>query len=178
MPLFQKQLAAGGPLTVTHPEITRYFMTIPEAVQLILQAASMGMRDGTDHGKIFVLDMGEPIKIVDLAKQVIRLSGKRPDIDIAIQFVGLRKGEKLYEELLHGGEDHVPSPQKGLLLATPRAAELGILRRDIDTMADAASLGDTNRALQTLKNCVPEYHPDHPIPSTPDMSAQGAVAHR
>jgi O-antigen biosynthesis protein WbqV len=160
VPLFQKQLAAGGPLTVTHPDITRYFMTIPEAVQLILQAAAMGVRDAGDRGKIFVLDMGEPIKIVDLARQMIRLSGRRPDIDVKIAFVGLRPGEKLFEELLHDREELLPSPQKGVLLAMPRAAELQLLRRDIEALAQFAATGDREAALATLCRCVPEYVPD------------------
>lgn len=160
VPLFQKQLAAGGPLTVTHPDITRYFMTIPEAVQLILQAAAMGIRDGGDRGKIFVLDMGEPVKIVDLARQLIRLSGKRPDIDVKIKFVGLRPGEKLYEELLHSREELVPSTQKGLLLGMPRAAELQLLRRDIDTLAQLSERGDSDGALAVLRRCVPEFTSD------------------
>lgn len=175
VPLFQRQLAAGGPLTVTHPDITRYFMTIPEAVQLILQAAAMGVRDGGDRGKIFVLDMGEPIKIVDLARQMIRLSGKRPDIDVKIKFVGLRPGEKLYEELLHSREELVPSSQKGLLLGMPRAAELQLLRRDIDQLAQHATRGDREGALATLRRCVPEYEPDVQEPPAIRPAAKDAA---
>lgn len=165
VPLFQKQLLAGGPLTVTHPDITRYFMTIPEAVQLILQAAAMGVRDNGGRGKIFVLDMGEPIKIADLARQMIRLSGKRPDIDVKIKFIGLRPGEKLYEELLHDREEVIPSAQAGLLLAAPRAAEVTLLRRDIDALATHAARGDKTAALALLKHCVPEFGQSiEPIP--------------
>src|SRR5262249_18538552 len=103
VPLFQKQLEAGGPLTVTHPDIARYFMTVREAVELVLQAAAVG-RARNDEGAIYVLDMGQPIKIVDLARQMIRLAGKVPDVDVRIAIVGLRPGEKLFEELFHGEE--------------------------------------------------------------------------
>jgi FlaA1/EpsC-like NDP-sugar epimerase len=102
VPLFQKQIASGGPVTVTHPEITRYFMTIPEAVMLVLQAGAMG-----NGGELFLLDMGSPVKIVDLANNMIRLAGLAPDRDIKVEYIGLRPGEKLYEELLIAGEDVV-----------------------------------------------------------------------
>ena len=117
VPLFQRQLARGGPLTVTHPDMQRYFMTVREAVGLVLQASVVGIGDAPlpsgGQGGIFVLDMGEPVKIVDLARQMIRLAGLRPDEDVEIRFTGLRPGEKLYEELFHGQEPPVPTGYPG-----------------------------------------------------------------
>ncbi|MEQ1756375.1 MAG: nucleoside-diphosphate sugar epimerase/dehydratase [Micropepsaceae bacterium] len=157
VPLFQKQIASGGPVTVTHPDITRYFMTIPEAVQLVLQASVCGGESDEYRGKLFVLDMGEPVKIVDLARQMIRLAGKRPDVDVAIKYVGLRPGEKLHEELLHARERLVESPHAGLLLAAPRAGILQFLSRDIDMLETAVANGDEETALRLLKRTIPEF---------------------
>ena len=122
VPLFARQLAAGGPLTVTHPEVTRFFMTVREAVELVLQAAALPPDPETaeDRGKICVLDMGEPVKIVDLARQMIRLAGLRPDRDIEIEFTGLRPGEKLREELFHRAEPLMPTGSRRS--ASPRRA--------------------------------------------------------
>ena len=108
VPLFERQLKAGGPLTVTHPDIERYFMTIREAVQLVLQASALGVADSALVGRVFVLDMGTPVKIADLARQ-LRLAGLQPEKDVAIKFTGLRPGEKLYEELFHSGERIEPT---------------------------------------------------------------------
>lgn len=119
VPLFQQQMAAGKPLTVTHPDIKRYFMTVGEAVQLILQSSARAMEAKIDRGTIFVLDMGEPIKIVDIARRMIRLAGLRPDIDVPIQFVGLRPGEKLYEELFDVTEEQLRSAMPGVIEASP-----------------------------------------------------------
>ncbi len=157
VPLFQKQIASGGPVTVTHPDITRYFMTIPEAVQLVLQASVSGANDDLYRGKLFVLDMGEPVKIVDLARQMIRLAGKRPDLDIEIKFVGLRPGEKLHEELLHAREHLVQSPHPGLLLAAPRTGIMQILAREIDALENAITAGDEDTALRLLQRAIPEF---------------------
>jgi O-antigen biosynthesis protein WbqV len=161
VPLFQRQLARGGPLTVTHPDMQRYFMTVREAVGLVLQASVVGTadhqaQDGTPGG-IFVLDMGAPVKIVDLARQMIRLAGYRPDQDIEIRFTGLRPGEKLYEELFHGKEPPRATGFAGLLMATPRTADPAIVGRAIDEIASACRRGQVQIALNALSHLVPEF---------------------
>jgi O-antigen biosynthesis protein WbqV len=160
VPLFQRQLARGGPLTVTHPDMQRYFMTVREAVGLVLQASVVGLSDtvaGRETGGIFVLDMGEPVKIVDLARQMIRLAGLRPETDVDIRFTGLRPGEKLYEELFHGREPPVPTGTPGLLMATPRTADPAIVGRAIDEMAAACRRGQAEAVLALLGRVVPEF---------------------
>jgi len=152
IPLFQKQIAAGGPVTVTHPEITRYFMTIPEASQLILQAGSMGK-----GGEIYVLDMGEPVKISYLAEQLIRLSGKRPGDDIEIVYSGLRPGEKLYEELFHESEQLAGTSHAKILLANSRRLDPGYVERILDQMSVACDQNDTNQLYRYLCELVPEH---------------------
>ena len=157
VPLFQRQIERGGPVTVTHPEIKRYFMTVREAVELVLQAAALGSGDRIEGGKIFVLDMGEPVRILDLARQMIRLAGLRPEKDIAIVFTGLRPGEKLNEELLHDSEPLVPTRCQGILLAAPRTADLALLSRAIDEIAEAAAAGRPEQAITLLERMVPEF---------------------
>jgi len=157
VPLFQRQLAAGGPLTVTHPDISRYFMTTREAVELVLQASALAAADDEARGKLFVLEMGEPVKIVDLARQMIRLAGKRPDHDVKIEFVGLRPGEKLHEELFHEQEPLVPTRAPGIRLAAPRVIDYAMLARALDELAEHAHEGRTDRMLVVLRNLVPEY---------------------
>lgn len=155
VPLFQRQLAAGGPLTVTHPDITRYFMTIREAVELVLASAA---HSGTgEAGRIHVLDMGDPVRIQDLARMMIRLAGFTPDKDVAIEFTGLRPGEKLYEELLHASEQLEETDLEGVLLAAPRAADHAILSRALDELEGHASGRRTERTLQMMRDLVPEY---------------------
>ena len=161
VPLFRRQLAAGGPLTVTHPDITRYFMTIREAVELVLQASAHGVADSADHGKIFVLEMGDPVKIADLARQMIRLAGLRPDEDIKIAFTGLRPGEKLYEELFHDDEALMPTPVAGLRLAAPRVTDLSELAAALDQLEALARQRAGSEALALLSRLVPEYGAPH-----------------
>jgi O-antigen biosynthesis protein WbqV len=157
VPLFQRQLAAGGPLTVTHPEISRFFMTVREAVELVLQASALAMKGGNERGKIFVLDMGEPVKIVDLARQMIRLAGLKPDRDIKITFTGLRPGEKLREELFHEREPLVPTAAAGIRLAAPRVIDYAMLSRSLDELAEHAGARRTERMMALLATLVPEY---------------------
>lgn len=155
VPLFQKQILAGGPVTVTDPEMTRYFMTIPEACQLILQAGTMG-----EGGEIFILEMGTPVKIADMARDLIRLSGKRPGEDIEIVYTGLRPGEKLYEELITHGEGIVPTPHEKIMVLRPDGSCRD--RKILDGVSElirAAGTYDAELIRQTLKEMIPEYVP-------------------
>ena len=184
VPLFRRQLERGGPLTVTHPDMQRYFMTVREAVSLVLQACVAGVADQQDgqnaagHGEasqtasgqntgvseagsqpeggIFVLDMGAPVRIVDLARQMIRLAGLRPETDVQIAYTGLRPGEKLFEELFHGREPPLPTGHPGLLMATPRTADADAVGAAIDAIARFCHAGDTGRAIDALAVLVPE----------------------
>jgi len=157
--LFRGQLQAGGPLSVTHPDMTRYFMTVREAVELVLQASAMGTEDPSGDGRIFVLDMGEPVRIMDLARQMIRLAGFDPDKEIGIEIIGTRPGEKLFEEVLHRSEEHVPAGQNGLLLARPRTQNLSVLVERIQALHHAIVASDEGVALDILSDLVPEYAP-------------------
>ncbi len=156
IPIFKKQIAEGGPVTVTHPEVTRYFMTIPEAVGLVLQTAVMGQ-----GGEIFVLDMGKPVKILDLARQLIELSGLRPDEDIEIKFVGLRPGEKLYEELQHHSEHLQPTSHPRIMLLTNSgaAATGDWAGRCIGEIEARVGELEPNQLKLAIKQLVPEYSP-------------------
>ncbi|MCW0232310.1 MAG: polysaccharide biosynthesis protein [Ferrovibrio sp.] len=157
VPLFQRQLSQGGPLTVTHPDVTRFFMTTREAVELILQAAAMPSDMVHAEGKIFVLDMGEPVRIQDLARQMIRLAGRQPDKDVKIVFTGLRPGEKLYEEVLHSAEATVPTPQEGVMLAAPRTIDRAELDRAIAGLIAHAQHRDTAALIAGIAALVPEF---------------------
>jgi len=152
IPLFKQQIARGGPVTVTHPEIVRYFMTIPEAAQLILQASTMGA-----GGEIFVLDMGEPVKIAYLAEQMILLSGKQPGEDIEIVCTGLRPGEKLYEELFHDDESMSPTPHPKILKAASRDLTVVDIDQSIDRLRVACDRNETGEIEDILKQLVPEH---------------------
>jgi len=154
IPLFKKQIAAGGPVTVTHPEMQRYFMTIPEASQLVLQASTIG-----EGGEIFVLDMGEPVKIVDLARNLILLSGLRPDEDIRIEFTGIRPGEKLYEELHTFEESTLPTRhEKVKIFAGPSLVYDG-MRGPLEALRQICAVRDVTQLILQLKEIVPEYNP-------------------
>lgn len=156
VPLFQRQLAQGGPLTVTHPEVARYFMTVREAVELVLQAAALAQEDGA-RGKLFVLDMGEPVRIADLARQVIRLAGRKPEEDVPIAFIGLRRGEKLHEELFHADERPAPTRVSSIRLAVPRALDEANLSRLLSDLETAAHGRQEDRVLTLLGRLVPEF---------------------
>jgi len=155
IPTFKRQIAAGGPVTVTHPEVTRYFMTVNEAVGLVLQSATLG-----EGGEIFVLDMGQPMKIVDLARQLIELSGLQPDVDIEIQFTGLRPGEKLYEELNHQTENHVATEHPRIMRFVSEAATLDEIRTKLMGLHHESVAGvDPAELKQKFRRLVPEYVP-------------------
>ncbi|MEK6746440.1 MAG: nucleoside-diphosphate sugar epimerase/dehydratase [Pseudomonadota bacterium] len=157
VPLFNEQLAGGGPITVTDPEMTRYFMTVREAVELVLQASVLGRDMQTKQEYIFVLDMGRPMKILDLALQMIKLAGFKPYSDIDIVFTGLRPGEKLYEELFHLSENIAHTSHKGIFLASPRETDLKTLKRSFSSLYEACKLRDSVSALDMLKKLVPEF---------------------
>ncbi|HEU4748546.1 MAG TPA: UDP-N-acetylglucosamine 4,6-dehydratase family protein, partial [Gemmatimonadaceae bacterium] len=160
VPTFLRQIRAGGPVTVTHPEMQRYFMTIPEAVQLVLQAGALGR-----GGEVFLLDMGEPIRIVDIATDLIRLSGLAVGTDIEIKFTGMRSGEKLYEEMFFSAENVLATDHPKVLRARNGILPEGIMRR-IEALVSAAESEHPDEELrQLLRNLVPDFHPHptHPI---------------
>ena len=159
VPLFEQQLRAGGPLTVTHPDIERFFMTIREAVQLVLQASALGTTLPTMQGRVFVLDMGRPVRIADLARQMIRLAGKRPEIDVQIQFTGLRPGEKLFEELFHAGEKIEATGIPRISVASPRTPGLEVIRARLRELEAACEASNRQGVLEKLRALVPEFGP-------------------
>lgn len=152
IPRFRQQLEKGGPLTITHPEITRYFMTIPEACQLVIEAGTMGQ-----GGEIFVFDMGKPVKIVDLANKMIRLSGKQPDVDIKIVYTGLRPGEKLYEEVLSDAENTIPTYHEKIMIAKVREYDFTMINEKVDLLLECAAKHYTYETVSLMKEIVPEY---------------------
>lgn len=167
VPLFRRQIAAGGPVTVTHPEVTRYFMTIPEACQLILHSVSLV----DAHSAVYALDMGRPVAIRELAEQMIRLSGKRPGIDIAVSYTGLRPGEKLHEILFDPGERYQRTRHPRILRAAPRGVEAGRVLQQLAQLEAVLAVDRPNGALEhLLREAVPEYRPG------PDDDAAGAAA--
>lgn len=154
IPLFRRQIEEGGPVTVTHPDIIRYFMTIPEAVSLVLQAGAYAGR-----GEIFVLDMGEPVRIDDLARNLIRLSGFEPDVDIEVRYTGLRPGEKLYEEMLMQEEGLRSTPNHLIHIGRPLDIDVPTFERQLTALA--AACRENSPAIRTLlAQVVPTYHPE------------------
>ncbi|HIT51316.1 MAG TPA: polysaccharide biosynthesis protein [Candidatus Aveggerthella excrementigallinarum] len=151
IPVFKRQIAEGGPVTVTHPDIERYFMTIPEASRLVIQAG--GMAKG---GEIFILDMGDPVKIVDLARSLIQLSGLTPDVDIKIEFTGLREGEKMYEELLMDEESTLPTDNSSIMVSTGQDISYEEVARKLDELEACIEMTD-EQAIAVLEDAVPTY---------------------
>jgi FlaA1/EpsC-like NDP-sugar epimerase len=150
---FKDQIEKGGPVTVTHPNITRYFMTIPEACQLVLEAGSMG-----NGGEVFVFDMGSPVKIADLAKKMIRLYGLVPNIDVSITYSGLRPGEKLYEELLTDGENTIKTYHEKIMIAKVREVEIDAITSDLNLLSkDVENSVEEAQLVSRIKNILPEY---------------------
>jgi FlaA1/EpsC-like NDP-sugar epimerase len=159
VPIFKEQIAAGGPVTITHPEMRRYFMTIPEATQLVLQAFSIGK-----GGEVFVLDMGEPVRIVDLARNLVLLSGLRPDRDIKFEFTGLRPGEKLFEELNLQNEHFMPTAHAKILsYLSPFSADLKVMHVALEELRQISERKDVARLVLYLKELIPDYNPGSPL---------------
>ncbi|MBP6425038.1 MAG: polysaccharide biosynthesis protein, partial [Flavobacterium sp.] len=152
VPLFTKQIAEGGPVTITHKEIIRYFMTIPEACQLVLEAGAMG-----NGGEIYIFDMGKPVKIYDLARKMIKLAGFTPDIDIKIDIVGLRPGEKLYEELLNDSAKTIPTHHEKIMIAQEMEEEFEDLHQDIIELITGSDVFDNDAIVSQMKKIVPEF---------------------
>ena len=152
VPLFTKQIQEGGPITITHPEIIRYFMTIPEACQLVLEAGAMG-----NGGEIFIFDMGKPVKIIDLAKKMIRLAGYTPDKEIKIKIVGLRPGEKLYEELLNNSAKNLPTHHEKIMIAEEVCKEYKLLSDEVEDLIILSHLKTNDKIVAKMKKIVPEF---------------------
>jgi FlaA1/EpsC-like NDP-sugar epimerase len=166
VPTFRSQIAKGGPVTVTHPEITRYFMTIPEAVQLVLRAVTMAK-----GGEIFVLDMGKPVRLVDMARNLIRAAGFVPDQDIAIKFIGLRPGEKLHEELVGVDEKVEATDSSRILRICPSNHQnQDALLRHIQAMENLAIHGKSDDLIKMLCSIVPNFTADAHSPEADDVS--------
>ena len=172
-PLFERQIAQGGPVTVTDPEISRYFMTTHEAVQLVLQAASLDNAEKsvvTHDGRIFVLDMGEPVKILDLAKRMIEAYGLKPGDDIPIKFTGLRPGEKLFEEIFLDTDKLVKTGADGVLLGAPAMIDLPLLTPRLTDVVESALHADRNALDEAIHALVPEFTPT--VPQYSDKAKQ------
>ncbi|MGO3265595.1 MAG: UDP-N-acetylglucosamine 4,6-dehydratase family protein, partial [Sphingobacteriaceae bacterium] len=158
IPRFKDQIEKGGPVTVTHPDITRYFMTIPEACQLVIEAGNMG-----NGGEIFVFDMGKSVKIVDLAKKMIRLSGFVPFKDIEIKFTGLRPGEKLYEELLNDLENTLPTHHEKIMIAKVRENDFELVKNELQVLSKELESNDNIHVVRQMKEMIPEFKSQNSI---------------
>jgi FlaA1/EpsC-like NDP-sugar epimerase len=158
IPRFRQQIETGGPITITHPDITRFFMTIPEACQLVLEAGAMGK-----GGEIFIFDMGESVKIVDLAKKMIKLSGLILDKDISIIYTGLRPGEKLYEELLANEENTIPTHHKQILIAKVKEYDFETISSSINELINLFDQQNNKSIVKKMKELVPEFKSNNSI---------------
>ena len=172
IPLFKSQIEKGGPLTITHPEVTRFFMTIPEACQLVLEAGASGK-----GGEIFIFDMGKPVKILDLVRKMIQLSGLTPEKDIRISFTGLRPGEKLYEELLNVEENTIHTHHPLILIAKVRESNLAEVRQDIDALTLLVTTGNEYDIIRKMKQMVPEYISRNSVFEEIDKEGDGTFEH-
>ncbi len=157
IPLFEKQLRQGGPITVTHEEMTRYFMTIREAVELVLQAATLRDETIDEGGGILVLDMGEPVKILDMANEMIKLAGLTPNVDIEVKITGLRPGERLYEDLFDDAEELLPTSHAAMMAARPRVADRAFVEKGISAMVEAAGKGDDATVRELMGRLIPDF---------------------
>ena len=164
VPRFKKQIGEGGPVTVTHPEVMRFFMTIPEACRLVLQAVTMGK-----GGEIFAFDMGTPVRIADLAFKMIRLSGLEPEKDIKVIYTGLRPGEKMYEEVLRKEEDILPTPHKKIMIAKVKTHDFISVKNEIQTLISFALKGEIWKVVELMKQIVPEYRSNNSVFEKLDM---------
>jgi len=174
IPIFEEQIRKGGPVTVTHRDVTRYFMTIPEAVQLVLQASVMGK-----GGEIFVLDMGEPVKVVDLARRMIRLSGYEPDRDIKIAFTGLRPGEKLFEELRLDAEGSKPTLHEKIWMLEGTRVDFEDVRKWLEHLSALVEGRNVHGLISKLVSIVPEYSPSAELKSLAEVDQHDlALAYR
>jgi FlaA1/EpsC-like NDP-sugar epimerase len=160
VPIFRKQIEAGGPVTVTHPDMKRYFMTIPEASQLVMQAGAIGQ-----GGEIFILDMGEPVRILDLAYEMIRRAGLKVGEDIELRFSGVRPGEKLYEELSCDNEQTRPTAHRKIRVWQLPVASRGQIQRMLERLMNVID-SSREEVVQALAECIPEYNPDG-VPRNP-----------
>jgi FlaA1/EpsC-like NDP-sugar epimerase len=171
IPIFQEQIARGGPVTVTHPEMRRYFMTIPEASQLVLQAATMG-----EGAEIFILDMGEPVLISDLAEDLIRLSGLRPGEDVEVHYTGIRPGEKLFEELSVADEAAEKTYHPKIFVGRVTGRELEALERQLSALVDAAHTAQRDAVRAALRDIVPEFEDAAEEATAPPARAEASFA--